>query len=599
MRRAERSVAGGRDRRVDYDVLIMGGGPAGASLGARLARETTLRIAICEAVSFPRDHIGESLASPVVPCLQEIGVLARLLALPIHVRKYGGYYSWDAEAPSVSFFRHRLWERDGHHRWSLHVNRAEFDECLLSHASASGAHVVNRGVSAVTVREELTEVRLRDGTTLTTRIFVDASGRSSTVSPARGKAWLSGYRNVAVWGHFTGGRAAQSLPGDWNIFRQPDLSPIGCFAFEHGWCWYIPVPMLVDGRRIATHSIGIVTDPRLLRRPSTRFTELPVFLRTLHEVPLLRDLVRGAQPIYQTLRTATNYSMISRRFSSYDERWLLLGDAAFFVDPLFSSGVSFAMLQAAAASEIIKGSFLPDLPDALGRDLWDDYHDLWAATAWRFALGIDQWYAAIARNNPNSVYWSERASNLAFETRHENFHSLLDGNHEGDLFHVITKGTDRVATLDPDGPFRRMLVRMSQVEPSPESLVGLAEDGSFGAGLTLQMRADAVGNGRPDVWGHGPYWEDPQGRAAEVERIFGAPTACYRFRAPGADRLSIVVAEADASARMLVDRLRLGPEPFGVLQRELPPGAWQLLLRLLLAGVVTQIDPATASPVGA
>src|SRR5207244_9924186 len=116
------------------------------------------------------------------------------------------------------------------------------------------------------------------------------------------------YRNIAVWGHFTGGAPAQSVPGEWNLFREPNLSPIGCFAFPDGWCWYIPVRQTVDGRRALTHSIGIVTDPKVVKGPGSRLLRMDGFLEALRGIPLLERLVCRARPVYPELRTATNYS---------------------------------------------------------------------------------------------------------------------------------------------------------------------------------------------------------------------------------------------------------------------------------------------------
>src|SRR5689334_2432264 len=114
-----------------YDVVIMGGGPAGATLGARLARETDLEVAIFEAEYFPRDHIGETFVHTIVPSLMESGALGKVLASECWVKKYGGFYSWDPKRPWSTFFEHALQARDGHYRWAIHCNRPEFDHILL------------------------------------------------------------------------------------------------------------------------------------------------------------------------------------------------------------------------------------------------------------------------------------------------------------------------------------------------------------------------------------------------------------------------------------------------------------------------------------
>ena len=124
-----------------YDVAIVGGGPAGATLGARLARETNLSVVIFEAEFFPRDHIGETFVHTIVPSLQESGALPKVMASECYVKKGGGFYSWDPKRPWSTFFEHALHERDGYFRWAIHCNRPEFDHILLNHAKDSGAEV--------------------------------------------------------------------------------------------------------------------------------------------------------------------------------------------------------------------------------------------------------------------------------------------------------------------------------------------------------------------------------------------------------------------------------------------------------------------------
>src|SRR5262245_11772486 len=291
-----------------YDVVIMGGGPAGATLGARLARETKLSIAIFDSEYFPRDHIGESFVHTIVPSLMESGALPKVLASQCWVKKFGGYYAW-SERPWATYFDHALFERDGHYRWAIHVNRPEFDQILLDHAREAGVDVYEgTGVTGVVRDGDTTLVQLGPNGTTRCRVFVNSSGRDSSTTITGKKAFLSEYRNVAVWNHIVDGKYAQSLPGEWNIFRDKNISSIGSFAFQDGWFWYIPVPKIVQGKRVVTHSLGIVTDPAILRMPGKRFTETEAFVKAAKSVPFLRDLIGDAKLVSDKFLTAANYS---------------------------------------------------------------------------------------------------------------------------------------------------------------------------------------------------------------------------------------------------------------------------------------------------
>ncbi len=214
----------------------MGGGPGGATLGALLARRSNARVAIVDRERFPREHIGESLSHRVIPVLEASGALGPVLDSDCWLKKHGGYYAWDPERPAATLFEHHNWEADGVHRWAIHCHRARFDQILLEHARACGVDVFE-GVPVVRVERGSTghRVVLGDGRQLQASMFVEASGRQSSLITGRKRAPLSSFRNVAAWTHVRHGAPAQSLPGAWNLFREPNLSPIGSFAFEDGW----------------------------------------------------------------------------------------------------------------------------------------------------------------------------------------------------------------------------------------------------------------------------------------------------------------------------------------------------------------------------
>jgi flavin-dependent dehydrogenase len=410
----------------EYDVIIMGGGPGGATLGAILARHTSLKVALFEQMFFPREHIGESFIASMIPVLSYSGALPKVLQSDCYSGpKPGGIFAWDPghDDPWCFAFNHSLFEETGIMNFSFHANRSEFDKLLLDHAASLGVEVYEGAAVVEVFRSDgRTVVRLDDGREASCRIFVEASGRTTSITGTR-KKYLSDYKNIAIWNHFVGCKPVVDLPGKWNIFygkqghipgfKGEDFSPIGNFACDDGWFWYIPVPKMVMGKRVLTHSVGLVTDPKILpTSPEKRYTEMDVLLAKIRQIPYLCDLMAEAQPISDKVLTATNYSMISDTICNFDEKWILLGDAAFFVDPLFSTGVTLAINNAASVSFLIEATLNSTLPEQQKRDLWYDYQQRMRTVALTLSICVDQWYHGIARKNSDSIFWKSRRGEI-------------------------------------------------------------------------------------------------------------------------------------------------------------------------------------------
>ncbi|WP_221349881.1 NAD(P)/FAD-dependent oxidoreductase [Streptomyces beigongshangae] len=587
-----------------YDVVIMGGGPAGSTLGALLAQRTGLRTAIFDKEVFPRQHIGESFAHPVVPVLQESGALAKVLASPCWVKKFGGVYAWDPKQPSVALFDQAPFERDGVRRWTMHVDRAEFDHILLDHAADVGVEVF-QGV-AVTAYEPGSPgglVRLSDGTAVRAGYFVDASGRQSTVSNARNKrGWLSHFKNIAIWQHFTNGGQTQNLDEDWNIFTEDNLSPIGCFAFRDGWCWYIPVPKVVDGRRVLTHSVGIVTNPAVLKEPGRDFTDQETFLATVRQVPYLKDLITDAVPIADGMLTATNYSRVSEEFSDYDERHLLVGDAAFFVDPLFSSGVAVALTQASAAALLLQKTTDGSLSEIDQRHLWKDYNDKWHGTAETFALMIDQWYHAIAKNNPGSVYWNTRGTGADLGIREQTFDALLNTAFQPALLEVMTHGSRKVEDLDAAGPYLAATALAEPADLTDDAVVALAAGTAVRDSVTLLVPGFKATHPPANVQlppavleGMTEYWRNPLTHSDAAPSPLRTTVPCRRIYSEDDPHGTTI----DADVRRdgvdeLWELLKSGPVKYGEIAGRLSPAQIRLVKRMCVGGFL-RVTPADAT----
>lgn len=570
-----------------YDVAIVGGGPAGSTLGARLARETNLSVAIFEAEFFPRDHIGETFVHTVIPSIQESGALPKVMASECYVKKGGGFYSWDPAQPWATYFEHGLHERDGYLRWSIHCNRPEFDHILLNHARDCGVEIYEgTPVNAVQRQDEITRLDLGIYGEARCKIFVNCSGRTGNTTITGERAFLSDYRNIAIWNHVVNGKKAQTLSGDWNIFREKNLSPVGSLAFEDGWFWYIPCPKLIQGKRVLTHSLGVVTDPSALKIPEKRFTDPRIFMETARKVPLLGELIQDAELVSDKFLTAPNYSRISGRMCDWEKREIRVGDAAYFVDPLFSSGVHFALQHAGMAVTMIKAAFDDSLSDTLKEELWEDYHEQLGSVARGFALGIDQWYTEIARDNPHSVYWNHRGSKATFDTRAQTFQALVNGQIHGDLIQVITKGTNSVNSLGKEGALRRTHDEIQDKEPPVDAKIRLRRNVELKPSLTLEGPIQSP-DGRIICFLHGPYWDDPDKHASEVLPLCGDPRDCRRFYfTDGQSDVKVKFIDAEHKGLELFDLLRSGNYAYGQLKEKLSQPQQHLLLLTVLSDMV-------------
>ncbi|MEP7057235.1 MAG: NAD(P)/FAD-dependent oxidoreductase [Caldimonas sp.] len=318
---------------LDCDVLVIGGGPAGATIGALLA-DRGRDVVVLEKAHHPRFHIGESLLPANVELFDRLGVRAAVER--IGMPKWGvEFVSPDhAEKSYVEFAD--AWDKSMPYSWQ--VRRSELDELLFRHAQQKGARTFEgrraRSVAfdadGATVQVEVEDGGLQN---CRTRFVVDATGRDTLLANHfKCKQKNPRHNSSALYAHYTG---VERLPGKLE-------GNITIFWFAHGWFWLIP---LADG----TTSIGAVCWPHYLKsrpKPLEAF-----FADTLALCPELAQRLAGAERVSPVHATG-NYSYSSRVSSG--ERYLMLGDAYAFIDPVFSSGVYLAMQSAFAGVEVVE-----------------------------------------------------------------------------------------------------------------------------------------------------------------------------------------------------------------------------------------------------
>jgi flavin-dependent dehydrogenase len=315
------------------DVAVIGGGPAGSTAAALLARRGYKIIAL-EKSRHPRFHIGESLLPMNLPVFERLGVLDKVRALGVF--KAGADFDADNERGYNTFAFARAIGKSPPHAYQ--VWRQDFDKMLYDHARESGADA-REGQEVLKVeqknaRESLLEVRADDGRSycIQARYVIDASGRDALLSSKHKlRRKNTRHQSAAIFGHF---RGAELRPGE-------DAGNISIYRFDHGWMWMIPLP---DG----VMSIGAVCRPEYLKRRRGRTEEF--LLETLYQSAGLKRRMERAELISEVHVTG-NYSYDSTRMGG--PGWVLVGDAFAFLDPVFSSGVYLAMSGAEQAAAVV------------------------------------------------------------------------------------------------------------------------------------------------------------------------------------------------------------------------------------------------------
>lgn len=322
----------------DYDVIIVGGGPAGSTAGTLLAQGGR-RVLIIEKEVFPRFHIGESLLPATWEIWQRLGFVEKMVKN--FVTKPGVLFSIHNDEEHLFSMEEA---RDMLYRpYSFHVRRSEYDKLLLEHAREHGVEVWMEATVKDVIfngqRAEGVVVTKKDGQTLrlTAPVIVDATGRETLL--ARKMGWLRPDPTLNKVAYFTHYKGAYNM-------AETESVPTYIFGLEGAWLWYIPMKDDVT-------SVGVVMDMNLPRHRQ-RENSTALLADYVADCPKITKWLQNATPV-EKVRGIPNISYINERFAG--DGFVMIGDAAMFVDPIFSSGVYLAMRSAQIAADTILDAF--------------------------------------------------------------------------------------------------------------------------------------------------------------------------------------------------------------------------------------------------
>lgn len=399
-----------------YDLIVVGGGPCGSTVSTLVAMQGH-RVLLLEKEKFPRYQIGESLLPSTIHGICKILGVQDKLAEANFVVKRGGAFRWGTNPEPWTFSFALSSKFAGDASTAYQVERMRFDQILLDNAREKGVEVREQVAVTDIVEEDGRVVGVKTGTgeVLRAKQIVDASGNTSRLhSQVGGKRHYSEFfRNLALFGYFTGGKR---LPA-------PNSGNILAVAFEAGWFWYIPLSDELT-------SVGAVVLPDALDR--VQGDREQALLDLIGDCPLIADFLANAKRVkqgpYGEIRVRKDYSYIKDKF--WRPGIALVGDAACFIDPVFSSGVHLATYSALLAARSIN-TVLSGQADETA--CWEEFEARYRREYARFHDFLVAFYDM--HQDEDSYFWKAKKVTNNAASSLESFVELVGGgaSHEGAL----------------------------------------------------------------------------------------------------------------------------------------------------------------------
>jgi halogenation protein CepH len=405
------------DPALNCDVVVVGGGPAGSTVATLVALQGNRvlnRVLLLEKEQFPFYKIGESLLPATIHGICPLLGVSKAIEEANFVPEAGGTFRWGKSPTPWTFTFALSAAMVAPTSKAYQVERMKFDLILLNNAKQEDVDV-REGHRATSLSVENERVVGRNFVdeegkpkTCRARYVVDASGHQTALSRFAGERIDSNFfKNVALFGYDrNGGRLP--APNQENIF---------CAAFEHGWFWCIPL------RDNLTSVRALVGKEHASMLSQGHEAAMNNFIGECSEI---RDLLRNAERVtdgagaYGELRVRKEYSYSHTRF--WAPGLVLLGDAACFIDPVFSSGVHLATYSALLAARSINTCLRGSLDEQRSFDEFEARYRREYSHFYDFLLAFYD-----MNNDLDSYYWHARKVMNSTEANNEAFMNLVAG----------------------------------------------------------------------------------------------------------------------------------------------------------------------------
>lgn len=522
-------------RQTSADIIVIGGGPGGSAAATMLACQGW-QVLLLEREHFPRPHIGESLLPASIPILEELGVLPAVAAAGF-LKKWGATMVWGRDKQPWSWY---FGETNRRYPHAYQVWRPLFDQLLLDNAAAQGV-TVRQGCQVTQVLFEASDptvampgiesenpaagrvvgVQFRDESgimsTAAAPFVLDASGQSALLGRQLNlRRWDESFRNLAVYAYYAdAGRL--DPPAEGNIFIE---------SYANGWLWTIPlhtgqasVGAVVDGIAGAAQvqQLGLAgfLDSQLAQGPHT--AKLLAAARRVSAPQLVKDWSYACDPL-----AGAGYA--------------LLGDAACFIDPLFSSGVHLALMSGVLAAAYATTALRrPEMAAAAAKV----YQDLYAKEYHHFRELVRLFYSS--NRTAESYFWEARR--------------ILEGDFAGDAAAAALSPRQsfiRAVAGQPPRGYERMALERGQPPQSFAAAVRAVETDRAARQARMTEWLTAPSDTEPPIYQRTPRLH-PQVRVVrqpvagdgEFQWGYALLTASHPEGLPCSDLVAAIVARLD------------------------------------------------------